>query len=118
MKFKMRKVRNFSKAFKQEKVEQITLGKVSVREICKMYAVSDTAVYAWLRKYSKYPPDERVVVEKVSEEKQKLVLMQKVAELEGVIGRKQLEIIYLESVISCGSDLLGSDLKKKFDTQQ
>jgi hypothetical protein len=44
--------------------------------------------------------------------------MKKIAELERIIGKQQLQIIYKESVIECASELLGEDIEKKYNSQQ
>ncbi|MEG4230478.1 transposase [Microcoleus sp. N9_B1] len=111
--------RTFSTEFKKEKVLLIEQGKLKVSEVTKMYEVTQTAVYKWLSKYSKsYPKTERLVVEKISEEAKTLDLMKKVAELERVIGKQQLQIIYKEAVIQSASELIGEDIEKKYSSQQ
>ncbi len=117
---KLKKVRRtFSTEFKKEKVSLIEQGKVRISEICRLYSVSEVAVYKWIQKYGlRYEKTERIVIEKKSEEKKTLELMQKVAELERIIGKQQLQLIYKESVIEQASELLGEDIEKKFDSQQ
>lgn len=111
--------RTFSTEFKKEKVLLIEQGKLKVSEVSKMYEVTQTAVYKWLLKYSKsYSKTERLVVEKISEEAKTLDLMRKVAELERVIGKQQLQIIYKEAVIQSASELIGEDIEKKYSSQQ
>jgi transposase-like protein len=111
--------RTFSTEFKKEKVTLIEQGKLKVSDVCKMYEVTQTAVRKWLLKYGKnYSKTERIVVEKVSEEAKTLELMHKVAELERVIGKQQLQIIYKEAVIQSASEEIGVDIEKKFNSQQ
>lgn len=111
--------RTFSKEFKKEKVTLIEQGKMKVSDISKIYEVSLTAVYKWLEKYgNSYEKSERIVVEKISEEAKSLELMKKVSELERVIGKQQLQIIYKESVIQSASELIGEDIEKKYNSQQ
>ena len=50
-KFK-RERRYFSEGFRRARVKEYEEGRVTVREICRAYGVSDTAVYQWIRKYS------------------------------------------------------------------
>lgn len=114
----VRMSRIFSTDFKKEKVFQIEQGKLTVSEICKVYEVSSTAVYKWLAKYGRSTKTERVVVEKISEEAKTLAMMKKIAELERVIGQQQLQLIYKDSIIECGSNLLGQDIEKKYKSQQ
>ena len=118
MEVKLRKVRQFSKEFKKEKVELLAQNKISVTELSRIYGVSKSAIYKWVGLFNTLPKGERTVVEKESEEKKNLGLLKKIAELEGVIGRQQVNLFFLESVIECGSELLGEDLKKKYNTSQ
>lgn len=112
-----RGTRVFSSDFKKEKVKLIEQGKIKVSQVSKMYGVSQTAVYNWVSKYSKLPKDERVVVEKVSEELKTLELLKRVGDLEKIIGQQQIEIIFQNTIIKHGSEIIGEDLKKKFGTQ-
>ena len=113
MKNHRRTRRTFSEAFKREKVELIDRGKLSVKELSKIYEVSDRAVYNWLKKFSKYPSGERVVVEKISEAKKTLELHNQVMELERALGRKQLELDYYKEVVNIISEEEGVDVAKK-----
>ena len=83
-------------------------------EISKVYGVSDTAIYNWIRKYSHYEPDERIVVEKISEEKKNIELLAHIKELEQALGRKQLELDYYKNIIELISESEGEDVKKKY----
>lgn len=110
--------RTFSTEFKKEKVSLIEQGKMTVSSLSKIYDVSHTSIYKWLKKYGSKSGAERVVVEKISEERKNIELMKRLAELERIIGKQQLELIYKESVIEIGSELIGEDLEKKFNSQQ
>ncbi len=115
---KIRKVRQFSAEFKKEKVGQIDQGKITVSQISRIYEVSVTAVYKWVRQYSKYAGQgERIVVEKLSEGAKTIELLKKVAELERLVGQKQVEVEYLNKVIEFGSELTETDIKKKFGSK-
>jgi transposase len=116
MKSEQKANRMFSTAFKKEKVKLIEIGKVSVSQISKMYSVSTTAVYKWLNKFGHLKRDERIVVEKQSEASKTLSLMKKIGELEQLIGRQQVELAYKDIVIDLGTELLGEDLKKKYNS--
>lgn len=110
--------RQFSVAFKKEKVKMIEDKKVSVLQLSRLYNVSTVAVYKWIRKYSTLiVAAERVVVEKESEAVKTLTLLKTVAELERMIGRKQLQIDYLEKAIEYGNQEVGFDIKKKYETK-
>ncbi len=105
--------RTFSTAFKKEKVELIERGEITVSQISLIYEVSKTAIYKWIRKYSKYSKNERIVVEKISEEAKALEYLKRIAELERVLGRKQMDIDYYESLIEAINEEFGYDVKKK-----
>ena len=105
--------RHFSTAFKKEKVALLDEGKISVKDLSRIYEVSVTSIYNWKRKYSKYKPTERIVVEKISEEKKNVELLTRIAELERIIGKKQLEIDYYKTTLELISETAGEDLKKK-----
>jgi transposase len=106
--------RHFSEAFKKEKVQMIEEKQMTVLQISRIYEVSGTAVYQWIRKYStKIARSERIVIEKESEGAKTLSLLQRVADLERILGQKQLQIDYLEKVLEFGSNEVGFDIKKK-----
>ena len=118
MKRKEKLNRMFSESFKMEKVAMIQKGSVAVKDLSKMYDVSEVAIYKWIKKYSKLPPGERMVVEKESEATRTLALMKKVAELEKIIGQQQVEILFKDCIIECGSEMIGEDLTKKHLSHQ
>jgi len=108
-------IRHFSEVFKREKVRMLEDRKVTVRQLSRIYGVTEAAIYAWVRKYSTLiSKSERIVVEKESEGAKTVELLEKLAELERVVGQKQLHIDYLEKVIELGSEDVGFDIKKKF----
>lgn len=109
------KVRRFSEAFKKEKVKLIENRQFTVKQLSRIYEVSETAIYKWIRTYStKISKSEKVVIEKESEGAKTLELLNQVAKLERKIGQKQLEIDYLEKVIELGNEEVGFDIKKKY----
>lgn len=106
--------REFDLALKLDLVHQIERGETTVKEISGIYSVSSTAVYKWLRKYSElYQAQSRVIVEKKSISKKNRELQTRIAELERLLGQKQLRIDYLEKVVEVASDQLGVDIEKK-----
>ncbi len=113
-----RVIRTFSEELKKKVVEQLDQKKMKVRDVMLLYNVSSQAVYMWKNKYSKQPKGVRMVVESESYETKVQNMFQRVAELEQVIGKKQLEIDFLETVINICSEELGYDIKKKYITMQ
>ena len=106
--------RTFSAAFKREKVDLLDYGKITVKELSTLYEVSPTAIYKWKKKYSKLERSERVVVEKISESNKNVELLNRVRDLERVIGKKQLELDYYKTAIDVLSEQAGEDILKKF----
>lgn len=115
---KTEKIRQFSEAFRREKVKEIEKKQITVGQLSRIYAVSRQAIYYWINQYSSMKTKrERVVIEKESEGYKTMQLLKKVSELERIIGQKEVELAYLDRVIKIGSELIGEDLKKKYDTQ-
>ena len=114
MKGQTRTHRTFSTAFKKEKVELLDQGKITVRELSRIYEVSETAIRKWKRKYSKLNKSERMVVEKISEENKNIELQNRIRELEQAIGRKQLELDYYRTAIDVINQEEGKDILKKY----
>ena len=118
MREEKREIRHFSESFKREKVKQIEEKKVTVLQLSRIYDVSPTAIYKWIRKYSKYAgKNERIVVEKESEGQKTIGLMHKIADLERLLGQKQVEVEYFKKVIEFGSELTETDIKKKYESR-
>lgn len=106
--------RSFSTAFKKEKVDLLDSGKITVKELSILYEVSPTAIYKWIKKFSKLDKSERVVVEKISESNKNIELLKRIRDLEQVIGRKQLELDYYKTAIDVLSEQSGEDILKKY----
>ena len=114
-----RRRRNFSDSFKIKKVRELESGESKVSEICKQYEVSATNVYRWLNKFGTMRnKKERLIIETNSDTKQLLELKKKVAELERIIGQKQIIIDFKDKMIDLAEESYGIDIKKKFSTQQ
>jgi transposase-like protein len=114
-----RRRRRFSDSFKIQKVRELETGKTKISELCKQYEVSDTNVYCWLNKFGTMKnKKERFIVEADSDTKQLLALKKKIAELEQIVGQKQILIDFKDKMIDLAEETYGVDIKKKFSTQQ
>lgn len=114
----IKQIRYFSEDFKKLKVQEIELRQITVAKIVSLYNVSRSAVYQWIEKYSlHYKKATRLVVELESESQKTERLLRQVAELERIVGQKQLEIDLLKKLIEISSEELGVDLKKNFSTK-
>jgi transposase len=116
LEIKQRRV--FSEAFKREKVKDLVEKRISVKQLCMLYQVSRTSVYSWLYTYSPHHEQKtNLVVQMESEAYKSQMLQQRVAELERVIGQKQLELDFLNKLFEIGSQELGFDIKKNLSTK-
>jgi len=113
-----RRRRHFSDSFKIEKVRELETGQTKISELCKQYEVSYTTVYRWLNKFGTMKEkNEKLIVETNSDTRQLLELKKKVAELERIIGQKQILIDFKDKMIELSEEIYGVDIKKKFSTQ-
>jgi transposase len=113
VKLSLKPRRIFSDKLKKKVVKDIEQSKVSVLGVCREYEVSNAAVYRWLKKYSAYlHPSTTLIMQMDSEQYRSKELERKVAELEAALGRKQMEIDYLNKLIEIAGQDLGTDLKK------
>jgi transposase len=113
-----RSSRTFSDNFKIKKVREIEQGKTKVSEVCKQYEVASISVYRWLKKYgSMKNKKERIIVETESDTQELLALKKKVAELERIVGQKQILLDFKDKMIDLAEEIYGVDIKKKFSTK-
>lgn len=116
---KLRINRVFSEEFKKAKVKEYESGSYTIREISSLYNVSSQAIYCWIYKYSLYNKKGLKVVEMSKSSEQKVKELQnKIAELERLLGQKQIKIDYLETMIEVAKEEFDIDLKKKPNTPQ
>ena len=109
--------RVFSDKLKKKIVKDIEQGKVNIAAVGREYDVSTTSVYKWLKKYSSFlQPSTTLVVQMESEQYKSKELEKKIADLEAALGRKQMEIDYLNKLIDIAGADLGVDLKKNIST--
>ncbi len=109
-------MRHFSKEFKQKKVREIEQKKTRISDVCREYEVSDTTVYRWLRQYgSQYHKGVRTIVESESDTRLIMELKHKIAELERVIGQKQVMIDFKDKIIELAEQEYKIDIKKKLE---
>jgi len=114
-----RRRRRFSENFKQSKVREIEIGQTKVSEISKQYQVAAITVYRWLSKYGTMKEKkERLIVETQSDTRELLSLKKKIAELEQIIGQKQVQLDFKEKMIEIAEEKYGIEIKKKHSTSQ
>ena len=113
VKLSLKPRRIFSDKLKKKIVKDIEQGKVSITGAGREYEISNNSVYRWLKKYSAHlHPSTTLVMQMDSEQYRSKELEKKVAELEAALGRKQMEIDYLNKLIEIAGQDMGTDLKK------
>ncbi|MCR4964983.1 MAG: transposase [Bacteroidales bacterium] len=111
--------RRFSESFKRKKVQEVEIGHAKVSDICRVYNVSRVSVYKWLYKYSNMrEKKERLIVETESDTAKLVELQKRIAELERIIGQKQIEIDFKDKMIELAEEMYNVDIKKKLCTRQ
>src|SRR5215204_913119 len=116
-KLSLRQARIFSEPLKRKVVKEIESGKMSISAVSWEYQICIQSVYNWLNKYSRHlQSSRRIVIEMDSETNKSKELEKRIKDLEAAVGRKQLEIDYLNKIIEIGHKETGVDLKKKFGT--
>lgn len=114
-----RKKRRFSEEFKRQKVKEIERKQTTVLEVSKAFQVRANNVYKWIDKYAiKDKKGLRLIVEMESETKRVISLLQKVADLERIVGQKQIVIDFQNKMIELAEEEYQVDIKKKFDSEQ
>ncbi len=108
-----RKLRRFSENFKREKVREIDLKKTKITDICRVYEVSKSTVREWINKYGmKSEKGVKIIVETESDTNQLLALKKQVAELERIVGQKQIQLDFKDKMIDIAEEMYGVDIKK------
>ena len=99
MTVKERRYRHFSETFKQEKVKEVNEGRSRISDICRAYQVSYNTVYRWINSYSNISKPQRTIVETKSDTAKILALQKKIADLERLLGQKQVQLDFQNKMI-------------------
>jgi transposase len=112
-----RQRRSFSETFKRNKVKEIESKQVRVSDICRQYSVSAVSVYRWINTYGlEQHKHERLIIETMSDTKKIKELRERMAELERMVGQKQIEIEFYKKMIDLAQEHYGIEIKKNFST--
>jgi transposase-like protein len=115
----IRKPRKYSEDLKRSIVKDFESGKFSVLQLERLHNIGNPLIYKWIYKYSQSNDLGQRIVEMKDSSTQKLkALEQRVKELEQMVGRKQIQIDYLEKMIDLAKEELHIDIKKNFNTPQ
>lgn len=110
--------RYFSESFRRAKVKEIESGQTRVSDVCREYQVSSSAVYKWLDKYSRLRSmGLRQIVEPMSDTSKIKALQDRIAELERMVGQKQVELEFKDKLIDIAEQMYDVDIKKKLGSK-
>lgn len=113
----VQKYRQFTEEFKKQIVKDFESGQYSVIELERLHGISNKSIYNWIYKYSTFnKKGYRIVESKLSSSNKVKELEKKVKDLEAALGRKQIMIDYLETMIDVAKDELNYDIKKNYNT--
>ena len=114
----VRRMRSFSEEFKRKKVLEIERKITTIAEISQQYDVRANNVYKWIKKYSvSIMPKARMIVESESDTVKLIEYQRKIAELERLVGQKQIVIEFQEKMIELAEKEYNIDIKKKLETK-
>ncbi len=115
----IQKQRKYSTEFKQQIVSDYESGKFSVSQLEKLHKISNPAIYRWIYKFSIFNEKGfRVVEMKNSSQDRVKELEKRIKDLEATVGRKQIQVDYLEKIVELAKSELNIDVKKNYGTQQ
>lgn len=114
---KLRARRVFSEEFRKARVKEYESGEFSVVELSRLFNIQGALIYRWIHRYSAYNKKRAILVEMKDSAKRKLKDYEKrIADLERIVGQKQLNIDFLEKMIELAEQEYSVDIKKKAST--
>jgi transposase-like protein len=109
-------MRNFSEEFKRQKVREIESKIATIAEISRTYDVTAMNVSRWIKKYSNnYMKGVRTIVESESDTRKLIEQAKRIAELERIVGQKQILIDFQFKMMELAEKEYKIDIKKKFE---
>jgi transposase-like protein len=113
-----RRMRTFSTELKQKLVREIEQKKNTIAQISRQYEVRENTVLKWIKKYGMdKKPNVRTIVELESDTSKMLAMQKKIAELEQMVGQKQIEIEFQNKMIELAELEYKIDIKKKLKSK-
>lgn len=110
---KERQSRRFSESFRQEQVDLIESGNLSIGEVSRLYEVKRQNVKRWLTKYGTKEISPQIIITTSSDYDRIGQMAKEIKELKELIGSQQIEIVHLNSVRQQAEQILGKDFEKK-----
>ena len=113
-----RRMRIFSEELKQKLVREVEQKRSSIAQISRQYEVRENTILKWLKKYGMNKTSKvRTIVESESDTVKMLHYQKKIAELEQLVGQKQVLLEFQNKMIELAEAEYKIDIKKKFETR-
>jgi transposase len=113
-----RQRRVFSEEFKVKKVREIEQQITTIAQVSRQYEVRESSVSKWMVKYGQnYMKGVRTIVESQSDTEKIAALKAQVAELQRIIGEKQVQLEFKDKIIELAEEVYGVDIKKKLESK-
>src|SRR3954451_8113792 len=111
-----RQRRIFSEEFKRKKVKEIEQQLTTIAEVSRQYEVRANSVSKWMATYGQhYKKGVRTIVESQSDTAKLAALKAQIAELQRIIGEKQVQLEFKDKIIELAEEVYGVDIKKKLE---
>lgn len=108
-----RRRRRFSESFRKEQVSLIEAGKVSIKEVSKLYEVKAQNVRNWVKKFGSKALPESIVITNSKDYNRLRDLEKEIKHLKEIIGDQRVTIISQAHTITKAKEKLGKDFEKK-----
>ncbi len=114
---KLRKRVVYSEEFKRARVNEYESGELTIKQMGRLYGISFQSVYNWIYKYSSVNKKSLKIVEHSDSATEKVKQLEKrLAELERLLGQKQIKIDYYEELLAMAKEAYDLDIEKNFST--
>ena len=115
-------IRRYSEPFKLKILAELSTGKYTKSELCKLYSIAPTTVNEWIKKYNRKDlMNTRVKVETKDEITRIKTLQKEIEQLKKLLLKKDLDAMVDESYLEVAAEKLGyknvQQLKKKLNTK-
>jgi transposase-like protein len=116
-------IKRFSESVKLKVLSELSEGKYTKRELCRMYNVGPSTITDWIHKYGRKDLlNQRVTVESMEELSRIHLLQKEISQLKGLLIKKDLDNLMISSYLEVAAEELGfkdaEALKKKLDIKR
>jgi transposase-like protein len=116
-------IKRFSESVKLKVLSDLTEGKYTKREVCRLYNVCPSTITDWIHKYGRKDLlNQRITVESMDDLSRIHALQKEIAKLKELLIKKDLDNLVTDSYLEVAAEQLGfksvEELKKKLDIKR